>query len=154
MATHRQTMFELEAKFPDVFHRTRANRFRSQSDFSTATSLYPHYAVMVGQGLPSGIGYRYFETTQLMLAPKLLRLQSETDTQRPQVFCLNAIGNKSVGRINHWAQRAFLHPLFPSSQPDVPLNRPSDKLRRGITQVSVAVLRLLWRGVRKVTGQG
>lgn len=83
---HRRSVLEeMEVKYQDVFDRTRAARFRSESDISLLSSLAQYYGYATGRAIPGSIAYSFVglgrEGTEAMMA-RVLR------GRRPDVLTL------------------------------------------------------------------
>jgi glycosyltransferase involved in cell wall biosynthesis len=83
---HRRSVLEeMEAKYQDVFDRTRAARFRSENDISLLSSLAQYYGYATGRAIPGSIVYSFVglgrEGTEAMMA-RMLR------GRRPDVLTL------------------------------------------------------------------
>ncbi len=82
----RSTLAELELDFPGEFERTRAARFRSPTDLSTAASLALHAGLATGRATPGTLGNEYVHLESPRLRLHLDRLLHE---RRFDTFCLN-----------------------------------------------------------------
>jgi hypothetical protein len=114
VAMRRKVMQEIDEQFKAPLDVLRQNRFRSLTDLSPTSSLYPHYAVMTGMGIPAKIHYRYYNLNSEPMARKLFKLSIERDIQHPKVYCLNQSGlgilsARAIGQMNR-----YLCALYPT----------------------------------------
>jgi len=140
VATKKSVQQHLAKAFPKAYAATRKNRFRGRTDISPATSFYPHYAMMTGDGVQGHIRYRYYETNNVMLPFKLFKLSSEPARRRPQVLCLNAVGNKPPSARNLKAIQREMNSFLPAAE-GRRLNRPWDRLRFHINKLILSGLK-------------
>lgn len=88
LPTLRSVMEQMERDLPEAWAATLPNKFRSDSDFSIAGSLYQNYASAKGKAVRGSIRYGYYNTANpgsINDAKELLR----SDWVRPQIFCIN-----------------------------------------------------------------
>ncbi len=107
---HRTMLQELEQRYPELFARVAASRFRHPGDISVPSSLVHYYAYERGRAVPGEIGYRY----QDIGLPDTGRRLDEIRRQRPEMFCLNDITSEAA----QWAEQArtlqaFFDECFP-----------------------------------------
>lgn len=77
---------EIEELFSRAFVNVRSSQFRGPGDIAPVSGLYPHYALVTGRAVTSGIRYGYFD---LNSKSSLKRLRSVVRGAGVQVFCLN-----------------------------------------------------------------
>lgn len=82
----RDVLYEMEQRFPDLFNRVAASKFRHPSDYSIASGLYHYYAYCIGRALPGCIEYGYQDISRANLPIFLSRLVRGNPYR---VFCLN-----------------------------------------------------------------
>lgn len=83
----RSVLWELEERFPEVFVRTAASRFRHPDDHSIPSSLHHHYALLTGRAVYSRLRYAYLNLAD----PESFRSRSREllDNRRFDAFCVN-----------------------------------------------------------------
>lgn len=79
---------ELEDKYPELYQRTAANRFRDPSDLEPLL-LHDYVGYLQGKTLPGSINYRYVATGSDRLPHVLAKLRSTPEGQ--DSFCLNDV---------------------------------------------------------------
>lgn len=111
----RSVMGELESVFPDAIARTRAARFRSATDVSTAASLAQHFAVGTGRGVLADVRTEYVTVESHRLAWHLRRIALGRDFD---TFCINATQDRGAADATADAAiDAFLADYFPLPAP-------------------------------------
>ena len=84
-------MAELEERFPDIFERNAASRFRDPSDYQIENVLHHWYAYCTGRAVPGTLAYAYVALSSDDFARELDRLLNR---RRADAFCINdAPGN-------------------------------------------------------------
>jgi len=86
----KRNLVELEAKYADVFARTRSHKFRDNSDIPPATTLQAYYAVATGRGILRDIEARYVDIGD-PLFPLLIHPLSPLRRGKYQTLCLNEV---------------------------------------------------------------
>lgn len=87
----RSVMAELEERFPDIFARNAASRFRDPSDHQIENVLHHWYAYCTGRAVPGTLSYAYVPLSSDEFAHELDRLLTR---RRADAFCINdAPGN-------------------------------------------------------------
>ncbi|WP_239648003.1 stealth family protein [Nocardiopsis ganjiahuensis] len=83
----RSVLRELEERFPEVFARTAASRFRSPDDHSIPSSLHHHYSLLTGRAVHSRLSYAYLNLAD----PEAFRERSREmlNDRRFEAFCVN-----------------------------------------------------------------
>lgn len=83
----RSVVQELEERFPEIFTRTAASRFRHPDDHSVPSSLHHYYALFTGRAVMGGLRYTYLNLADLdavRYRTESLLAQRDFDT-----FCVN-----------------------------------------------------------------
>jgi len=112
-ALKRSVLFEMEERYPEVFHRTRAARFRTPDDVSIVSFLYHHYA---------------YQCRHAIRAPSsnavLIRPSNSADAfvdllsgKRRRFFCINDGGDSSSDTTFSARSSAFLERYFRDKGP-------------------------------------
>lgn len=111
----RSLMAAISTEFADAVARTRAARFRSVTDVSTAASLAQHYALATGAGVPGEIRTEYATVESHRLAWHLRRIAWGRDVDS---FCINATSDRGEAD-RHADERIarFLADYFPVPAP-------------------------------------
>ncbi len=86
MPLQRDVLDEMEARFPELFERVAASKFRHPADYSIASGLYHYYAFATGRAVPGSIAYGYQDISREDLPFFLKRLEIGHPYR---VFCLN-----------------------------------------------------------------
>lgn len=109
----RDVLLEMEERFKDSYRRTTASAFRTQSDVSTVSFLYHHYAYVTGRAAYSGRDAWLVKPQSARYQRRLASLLESP--RRPVSVCLND-GAGSVGHSN-WNQHVieFLKALYPDA---------------------------------------
>lgn len=105
----RSVNFEMEERFPDVFTRTAAQRFRHHTDVAT-DQLFHYYARATGRAVASTISYDYVNVGDSTTTSRLRYLLA---TRSRSVFCLNDAPEPGAAGIPIAQVRAFLEAYFP-----------------------------------------
>ncbi|MFB6392404.1 stealth family protein [Polymorphospora lycopeni] len=85
-ALRRSVLYEIEETLPVEHQRTAANRFRSMTDISIASSLHHYYAFHTGRAVPGELEYTIAELSHPDTPARLAHLLAHRDRH---VFCLN-----------------------------------------------------------------
>ncbi|MDS1271936.1 Stealth CR1 domain-containing protein [Lipingzhangella sp. LS1_29] len=110
----RSVAHELDERFPEAIARTTASRFRSPSDVTLTSSLYPNYALMTGRAVPGEISSAYINLAK----PAALRRRTDALLRGPRTFdslCLNdtePLPPRKRARVDAQLQH-FLEHYFP-----------------------------------------
>lgn len=86
IALQRDVLYEMEKRFPDLFHAVEASKFRHPSDYSIPSGLYHFYAFETGRSVPGDILYGYQDISKENLPIFLDRLVQGSPYT---VYCLN-----------------------------------------------------------------
>jgi hypothetical protein len=89
----KQTLLEMEERFPEVFAETAAHQFRTDADYSIAASLHHSYGYLTGRAMPGNIRYGYADIAA-PTTPAVLRRWLRTRAW--DVFCLNDHDSSAV----------------------------------------------------------
>jgi hypothetical protein len=110
----RSVLVEMEERYPDMFARVSASRFRHPDDNSIVSALQQYYAYLTGRALPADVRYRYQDISR----PNTPRRLDEILRDRPQVFCLNDMdSDERQLDAQHLALRQFFSEYFPLPSP-------------------------------------
>ncbi|GAB2507280.1 stealth family protein [Nocardiopsis aegyptia] len=109
---------ELALRYPEEVERTARSRFRDPADVAPTTTLYHHYALLTGRGVPAEYRARYVDIGAEGVEERLAALTLPDEAARYDFLCLNDFDTpperqEEVGR----TVRAFLESRFPFPAP-------------------------------------
>ncbi|KOX17034.1 stealth family protein [Nocardiopsis sp. NRRL B-16309] len=109
---------ELAERYPEELERTARSRFRDPADVAPVTTLYHHYALLTGRGVPGEYRGRYVDIGAEGAGERLTALAEPDEAARYDFLCLNDFDTpperqEEVGRM----VRAFLESRFPFPAP-------------------------------------
>ncbi len=107
----RSVLAEMEKRFPDVFERTAASRFRHPADVNVASLLSHYYAFATERAVPGHIECTYVNIDSRRAPLQLARLLDRRDQD---AFCLNetSVSAHRVAATTNDVDR-FLRRYFP-----------------------------------------
>ncbi len=112
-ALKRSILQQLEAEFAREYSALGTNRFRSNQDFAPVTQLFPHYAYLTGQAVPSDIDTAYVDIGEKMALKNWIKLLTLKDYL---TVCVNsslsnaALLKRNAAWSNRILRRAFSQP--------------------------------------------
>jgi hypothetical protein len=111
-ALRRDLLAEIEARWPEVFQRLRATRFRTARDINLTSFLYHHYGLATGQVSMAEVTHAFLKSSDIRWRAGLAAI-ARTD---PQIICLNE-GGDPPGADWHRAVRDVLAARWPVPAP-------------------------------------
>ncbi|WPY97048.1 stealth conserved region 3 domain-containing protein (plasmid) [Limimaricola variabilis] len=108
-ALRRDVLAEIEARWPQAYHRMRQNRFRASTDLSPTSFLYHHYALNTGRA-------RIMPIALSLITPFDIRWRNRLrHALQPgvQTICINEGGTEPPSPDWHEGVRGFLETAFP-----------------------------------------
>jgi hypothetical protein len=104
----RSTMFELEARYPEIFASTWANQFRSSADYEINSWLHHYYGYLTNKAAPGSIRYDYFDIADNESWRRMRRLMRTRDID---TFCIN--DNPLATDVQHERARRWMQEYYP-----------------------------------------
>lgn len=143
---NKDLLTKIEEKHAGIFKRVQQARFRSQQDFALSGSFYQHYALMIGQAVPTALAYNYFSINDHRLAEKLARVSYACDSRRPTVLCINSTTGGKANQFNLMCMRRQMMALLPPQLSTVTHNTLAGRLGH---QIAKSILWAVDKTVRR-----
>lgn len=112
-ALRRDVLAEMEARWPDIYHALRQNRFRTGHDVNITSFLYHHYGLATGRVIQSSVKNAFVKSQDIRWKSQLSKI-AKTE---PEIICINDGGDAAPSNDWHGAVRDFLHRSWPASAP-------------------------------------
>lgn len=116
----RSLLYELEARYPDIFDRVMRSTFRHPDDYAIPSSLAQYYAYATGRAVTGQVSYGYLDISVPSAAAKLA---AWVHTHPFECLCLNDTDGELPPEERDAMIRTFLAGHFPvpsSFEADIP----------------------------------
>lgn len=110
LAQSREVLFELEARYPEIFEATWSHQTRSSEDYEINAWLHNYYGYATRRALPGTIQYDYFALDDPNLLRRLERLLARRNVA---TFCINDSPEAQESHLfflQDWFERYFPTP--------------------------------------------